>query len=91
MHATLSNPSSPAGKNPASSLDAKRMQAAFIVLAYNLGQLLHEKVEEDQGNDDPAHPHRDHASGKKREKRLSDLKEKTEDRGHEFPLLRSLP
>jgi hypothetical protein len=67
------------------------MQAAFIVLAYNLGQLLHEKVEEDQGNDDPAHPHRDHASGKKREKRLSDLKEKTEDRGHEFPLLRSLP
>lgn len=73
------------------SLEAKRMQAAFIVLAYNLSQLLHEKVEADQGNDDPDHPHRDRAAEKKRENRLNDLKQKTADRGHEFPLLRSLP
>jgi type I restriction enzyme S subunit len=49
------------------------MQAAFIVLAYKLSQLLHEKIEADQGNDDPAHPHRDHALRKKREKRLGDV------------------
>lgn len=73
------------------SLEAKRMQAIFIILAYNLSQLLHEKVEEDQRNDDPAHPHRDPASDKKREKRLNALKQKTADQGHEFPLLRSLP
>ena len=62
-----------------------------IVIAYNLSQLLHAKVETDQENDDPDHPHRDHASGKKREQRFNDLKQKTADRGHEFPLLRSLP
>ena len=73
------------------SLEAKCMQAAFIVLAYNLGQLLHEKVEQDQGNDDPANPHRDRASEQKREKRLNDLKQKTTDRGEAFPLLRTLP
>jgi len=73
------------------SLEAKRMQAAFIVLAYNLSQLLHEKIEADQASDDPTRPHQDQASRKKREKRLSDLKQKTADRGHPFPLLRSLP
>jgi Transposase DDE domain len=73
------------------SLEAKCMQAAFIGLAYNLSQLLHEKVEEDQASDDPAHPHRDRASEKKGEKRLKDLKQKTADSGHELPLLRSLP
>jgi hypothetical protein len=56
---------------------------AFIVLAYNLSQLLHEKVKEDQSNDGPAHPHRDRASEKKWEKRLKDLKQKTADRGHD--------
>jgi hypothetical protein len=61
------------------SLEAKRMEATFIVLAYNLSQLLHEKVEEDQGNDDPDHPHRDRAAEKKRENRLNDLKQKTAD------------
>ncbi len=73
------------------SPEAKRMQATFIVLAYNLSQLLHEKVEEDQRKDDPEHPHHDRASEKKREKRLDELKEKTTDRCHEFPLLRLLP
>ncbi len=75
----------------AMSHEAKRMQAAFIVLAYNLSQLLHEKVTEDQEHDDPANPHRDLASDKKREKRLRALQQATKDRGHKFPLLRTLP
>jgi len=37
----------------AMSLEAKRMQATFIILAYNLSQLLHAQTSQDQMNDDP--------------------------------------
>jgi hypothetical protein len=74
----------------AMSFDAKRMQAAFIALAYNLSQLLHEKVEEDQAHDDPDNPHRDGASDKKRGKRLEELKYKVGNRGDQLPLLRQV-
>lgn len=74
----------------ATSEEAKKMQAAFIVLAYNLARLLREKVIEDQENDDPERPHRDRGTEKKREKRLRGLEEKVSARGDQLPLLRKL-
>lgn len=74
----------------AASEEAKKMQAAFIVLAYNLTRSLNEKVVEDQKNDDPQNPHRDRAAEKKREKRLKELEQKVTARGDQLPLLRKL-
>ena len=46
----------------AKSLNAKKMQAAFIVLTYNLSQLLNREIEGNTPDDEP----QDKANGKKK-------------------------
>jgi len=68
----------------AMSYEAKRMQAAFIVLAYNLAQLLHADLESGRGETGTM----DSGNIGKKAKRLAALTEKTEGRGDKLPLLR---
>lgn len=74
----------------AMSPTAKRMQAVFIVLAYNLAHRLHEMAqpEEDDRSDPPEHL--DKANHDKREKRLAELTVRTNARGDGMPLLRKI-
>ncbi len=67
------------------------MQATFIILAYNLSQLLHAQTSQDQMEDDPKNPQQDRAADKKRKKRQKELKGKVESRGGQLPLLRAVP
>ncbi len=71
----------------AMSPNAKRMQAAFIILAYNLAQLLHEKIE---GPGDQEKRPMDPPNAKKKEKRLQELKTKAEGHIKQLPLLREI-
>ena len=68
----------------AKSLNAKKMQAAFIVLTYNLSQLLNREIEGNTPDDEP----QDKANGKKKAKRLDELEKKVKARGHRLPKLR---
>ncbi len=56
----------------AASLNAKKMQATFIVLAYNLAQLLNREIEVQLPEDEP------HNKGneKKKSKRMKTLEKK---------------
>jgi len=68
------------------SLNAKKMQAAFIVLAYNLSQLLNREIE---GNTPDGKP-QDKANGKKIVKRFDELEKKGNARGDSLPQLRKI-
>lgn len=68
----------------AKSLNAKKMQAAFIVLAYNLSQLLNREIE---GNTPDGKP-QDKANEKKKAKRQGELEKKVKARGDSLPQLR---
>jgi hypothetical protein len=70
----------------AKSLNAKKMQAAFIVLTYNLSQLLNREIEGNTPDDEP----QDKANGKKKAKRLDELEKKVKARGHRLPKLRKI-
>ena len=65
----------------AKSENAKKMQAHFITLAYNLGQLLHADLMENEALADPINQ-------KKRRNRLEKLKERLATENRTLPLLR---
>jgi len=70
----------------AMSYNAKKMQAAFIVLAYNLAQLLSDEVGLDGSGSKPE----DKTNQKKRAARLDALEKKAEGRCQQLPLLRQI-
>jgi hypothetical protein len=70
----------------AMSTNAKRMQAAFIITAYNLAQLLHAGMEEQNDHAEP----QDQASYKKRHERLEALSKEVNNRAGQLPLLRQI-
>ncbi len=68
----------------AASLNAKKMQATFIVLAYNLVQLLNREMEVQLPEGEPQHQ----SNEKKKAKRMEALEKKLEARGDILPKLR---
>jgi len=74
----------------AMSANAKKMQAAFIVLAYNLAQLLHQDADDKQGDDEPKSSPPSRGSESKQEQRLQSLREEVLKRGGQLPLLREI-
>ena len=65
------------------------MQAAFIILAYNLAQLLNDEIQ-NEDSDEGQSGAKDHATLKKRVTRLADLKDKLNHRREQLPLLREV-
>jgi hypothetical protein len=65
----------------ASGYNAKRMQALFITLSYNLARLFHDKLEQENNLTD-------HKNQKKRMKRHVELKAKMEGENRHLPRLR---
>lgn len=70
----------------AKSLNAKKMQATFIVLVYNLSHLLNREIEENTPDGKPQNK----INEKKKAKRLNELKKKLEDQNQPFPKLREI-
>ena len=70
----------------AMSPTAKRMQAAFIVTAYNLAQLLHSQIESQHRGPQSL----DTDNEKKRARRLEELTESMTKDGRQLPLLRQI-
>jgi hypothetical protein len=70
----------------AASLNAKKMQATFIVLAYNLAQVLDQEIESQL----PESEQQDKGNEKKKEERMATLKKKLEARGDVLPELRAI-
>ena len=73
----------------AMSANAKAMQAAFIVLAYNLAQLLHAKLEQEHDEHGGGGPH-DPANQRQRLRRASQLSAIVVERKGQLPLLREV-
>lgn len=74
----------------AMSTNAKQMQAAFIVLAYNLAQLLHQDADQLQDGDEPKSSPPGAPGESKQAKRLSSLRKEVLKRGEQLPLLREI-
>ena len=70
----------------AASHNAKKMQATFIVLAYNLSQLLNREIEKHQPADKPQDP----TNEKKKAQRQAALENQVQASGSDFPKLRKI-
>ncbi len=70
----------------AASLNAKKMQATFIVLGYNLAQLLNREIEVQLPEGEPQNK----GNEKKKAKRMKALEKKLEARGDVLPKLREI-